>query len=103
MSGKAKKSMITDEMTLQDIFKSFYSKAKTVDVKNAGAVNSAMSSLNGFSAKLEAKRKAAREAKEAKKAAKGQGEKKAEDESQTHMNGEEQTKGDEKVEFTGSA
>ena len=57
--------MITDDMTLQDIFKNFYSKAKSVDVKK-DSVNSAMSSLNGFSAKLEARRKKAREAKQAK-------------------------------------
>ena len=58
--------MITDDMTLQDIFKNFYSKAKSVDVKKSGGINSAMSSLNGFSAKLDARRKAAREAKQAK-------------------------------------
>lgn len=52
LSGKSKK--ITDDMTLQDIFKQFYSKAKTVEVKNP--VNSAMSSLGGFSQKLEKRR-----------------------------------------------
>jgi len=41
-------------MTLQDIFKQFYSKAKTVEVKNP--VNSALSSLGGFSQKLEKRR-----------------------------------------------
>lgn len=65
MSGK-QNSTITDDMTLQDIFKNFYSKAKSVDINKAGGVNSAMSSLNGFSAKLDARRKAAREAKKAK-------------------------------------
>ena len=59
MSGKA----ITDDMTLQDIFKKFYSSAKTVNVKEKVGVNKAMSSLNSFSERLEKRRQAAREAK----------------------------------------
>ena len=50
MSGKPK---ITDDMNLQDVFKQFYTKAKSVDLKKSNVVNSAMSSLNGFSSKLE--------------------------------------------------
>ena len=52
-------------MNLQDIFKQFYSKAKTVDVKpSEGVFNSAKSSLTGFSARLEKRREAARLKKE---------------------------------------
>ena len=59
---------ITDDMNLQDIFKQYYGKAKKVDVSGAagGIKNSAMSSLGGFSQKLEERRRKAREAKEAK-------------------------------------
>ena len=60
VSGKA----ITDDMTLQDIFKKFYSSAKTVNVKEKVGVNKAMSSLNSFSERLEKRRQAAREAKQ---------------------------------------
>lgn len=58
-------------MTLQDIFKQYYGRAKEVDLSAAKnkVSNSAMSSLGGFSQKLEARRQKAREAKEAKEAA----------------------------------
>ena len=65
VSGKAE---ITDDMTLQDIFKQFYSKAKESDI-GGNIKNSAMSSLNGFSSKLERRRQAAREKKEGAQAA----------------------------------
>lgn len=43
-----------DEMSLQDLFKEYYQKAKTVDTKDY--VNSAKSSLNSFSSLLEKRR-----------------------------------------------
>ena len=57
-------------MSLQDIFKQYYGKAKKVDISGAKSrvSNSAMSSLGGFSQKLEERRRKAREAKEAKEA-----------------------------------
>lgn len=65
ISGKEpdKKPLITDDMNLQDIFKTFYSKAKEVDVKSKNPINSALNSLNSFSSRLDARRKAAAEAK----------------------------------------
>lgn len=51
MSGKKKSR---DEMSLQDLFKDFYSKAKEADPK--AYVNSAKSSLNSFSSLLEKRR-----------------------------------------------
>lgn len=51
LSGKKKKK---EEMNLQELFKEFYSKAKTVDTKEY--VNSAKSSLNSFSSLLEKRR-----------------------------------------------
>ena len=63
ISGKEPKPLVTDDMNLQDIFKSFYSKAKEVDVKSKNPINSALNSLNSFSSKLDARRKAAAEAK----------------------------------------
>jgi hypothetical protein len=54
LSGKKKSR---DEMSLQDLFKEFYSKAKESDPK--AYVNSARSSLNSFSSILEKKRQAA--------------------------------------------
>ena len=68
---KGEKVTITDDMTLQDIFKTYYSKAKEVDLKKAKVVNSALSSINSFSSKLEKRRQAAKKAKEAKEAAAG--------------------------------
>lgn len=59
MDGKAPKR--DEEPSLQDMFKSYYNKAKEV---NTEAKNSAMNSLNGFSQKLEQRRQAAREARE---------------------------------------
>jgi hypothetical protein len=44
-------------MNLQELFKDFYSKAKTVDTKEY--VNSAKSSLNSFSSLLEKRRQKA--------------------------------------------
>ena len=64
-----KKPFITDDMNIQDIFKKLYTKAHDADIKDqfkdqsGGIVNSARSSMNSFSARLEARRKAAREAK----------------------------------------
>jgi len=49
LSGKKK-----EEMNLQDLFKEYYSKVKSVDTKEF--VNKATTSLNSFSAKLEARR-----------------------------------------------
>lgn len=71
-------------MNLQDIFKQYYGKAKKVDVTGAagGIKNSAMSSLGGFSQKLEERRRKAREAKEA-KAAKAEEDKKEETKGET--------------------
>jgi hypothetical protein len=54
LSGKKKSR---EEMSLQDLFKEFYSKAKDTDPK--AYVNSARSSLNSFSSLLEKKRMAA--------------------------------------------
>ena len=51
VQGKKKN---TDDMTLQDLFKEYYSKVKTVDAKEY--VNSAKSSLNSFSSLLEKRR-----------------------------------------------
>jgi hypothetical protein len=53
-------------MTLQDIFKQAYGKAKDIDIGPGKIVNSARSSLNSFSSRLEKRRKAAAEAKEGK-------------------------------------
>ena len=64
LSGKQEEKKgfeVNDNMNLQDIFKQFYSKAKSVEIKkDAGVFNSAKSSLNGFSARLEKRREAAR-------------------------------------------
>jgi len=54
MSGKS--SEITDDMSLQDVFKAFYNKAKTVDIQGEQLKNSAMGSITGFSQKLEQRR-----------------------------------------------
>lgn len=54
LSGKATKKN-RDDMNLQELFKEFYSKAKTVEAKEY--VNSAKSSLNSFSGLLERRRK----------------------------------------------
>ena len=48
MDGKAPQK--EKEESLQDLFKSFYTKAKAV---NHDVSNSAMNSLNGFSSRLE--------------------------------------------------
>lgn len=91
---------ITDDMTLQDIFKSYYGKAKSVDVSAAKdkVSNSAMNSLGGFSQRLEERRRKAKEAKEAKEAeakaaadkfsVKGKREEKAAEEAQQKMKAE---------------
>ena len=52
----------TEDMTLQELFVKYYNKAQTVDVKaKAGdKLNSARSSLTGFSDMLEKRRAAAR-------------------------------------------
>ena len=50
-------------MNLQQIFKMYYEKAKTVEVNNP--LNSAKASLGGLSARLEKRRKAAAESKKA--------------------------------------
>ena len=57
---------ISDDMNLQDIFKQYYAKAKSTDIKVKNPLNSAMSSLNSFSSRLDARRKAAAESKKAK-------------------------------------
>jgi len=67
-----KPTTITDDMTLQDIFKTYYKKAKTVDIKKAKILNSAASSLGSLSSRLEKRRKAAREAKESKESTKAE-------------------------------
>ena len=59
LSGKKKSR---DEMSLQDLFKDFYSKAKDTDPK--AYMNSARSSLNSFSGLLEKKRQAAQQKKQ---------------------------------------
>jgi hypothetical protein len=48
-------------MSLQDIFKQFYGRAKDVDIGPGKVVNSAMSSLNSFSSRLDRRRKSAAE------------------------------------------
>ena len=64
LDGKTpKKQGITDDMTLQDIFKQAYGRAKDIDIGPGKIVNSARSSLNSFSSRLEKRRKAAAEAK----------------------------------------
>ena len=76
LQGKKKKSR--DEMSLQDLFKDFYSKAKESDPK--AYVNSAKSSLNSFSGLLERKRQAASQKKSEEEATKrAEGEQKAEE------------------------
>jgi hypothetical protein len=63
LEGKQPQSKgITDDMSLQDIFKSFYGKAKNVDLGTETIKNSARSSLNSFSSRLEKRRQAAKEA-----------------------------------------
>ena len=54
-------------MTLQDIFKQAYGRAKDIDIGPGKIVNSARSSLNSFSSRLEKRRKAAAEAKASEK------------------------------------
>ena len=54
LSGKKKK---TDEMNLQELFKEFYQKAKSIEPKEY--VNNAKSSLNSFSSLLEKRRQKA--------------------------------------------
>lgn len=56
------KKKITDDMSLQDIFKQFHGRIKEVDLGPGKVVNSAMSSLNSFSSRLDKRRKAAAEA-----------------------------------------
>lgn len=56
----------TEDMNLQEIFKSYYVKAKTVD--KSDYLNSAKGSLNSFSSYLEKKRQRAKEQKEEKEA-----------------------------------
>ena len=58
MDGKKTSDGITDDMSLQDIFKQYYGKLKKSDIsqKASGAVNSASSSLGGLGAKLEQRR-----------------------------------------------
>ena len=58
LSGKKKS---TDEMTLGDLFKEFYGKAKEVDTSKY--INSAKSSLNSLSSVLEKRRQAAAQTK----------------------------------------
>jgi hypothetical protein len=55
LSGKAPKKR--DEMSLQDIFKEYYTKAKAVDTHEY--VNSAKTKLNSFSSLLEQRRQKA--------------------------------------------
>lgn len=61
LSGKTSKKK-KDDMSLQDLFKEYYAKAKTVDHKQY--VNSAKSSINSFSSLLEKRRQKASEQKE---------------------------------------
>lgn len=63
LNGKTPKKS-TDQMSLQELFKEFYQKAKTTDIKQS--VNSASSSLNSFSSLLERRRKQAQDKKEQK-------------------------------------
>jgi hypothetical protein len=51
LSGKKK----TDDMSLQEIFKVYYTKAKQIDHKEY--INSAKNSINSFSGLLEKRRK----------------------------------------------
>ena len=53
-----KKSKSANEKNLQDIFKEFYSQARTVNPKEY--INSAKASLNSFSSILESKRQKAK-------------------------------------------
>ena len=55
ISGKTTKKK--EDMNLQDLFKEYYTKVKTVDTKDY--VNSAKSSLNSFSSLLEKRRQKA--------------------------------------------
>lgn len=52
LSGK--QSKLKEDMSLQDLFKEYYTKVKTVEAKEY--VNSAKSSLNSFSSLLEKRR-----------------------------------------------
>ena len=56
LKGEKAKNRITDDMTLQDIFKQYYNKAHSIDIKQSNIVNSAMSSINSFSSRLEKRR-----------------------------------------------
>lgn len=55
LSGK---TPISEDMNLQQVFKVFYDRAKTID--HSKLKNSALGSITGFSSKLEARRQAAR-------------------------------------------
>lgn len=61
LAGK-KPQKKTEDMTIQELFRTYYEKAQEVDVKGKAGdhLNSAMKSLNGFSAKLDARRRAAK-------------------------------------------
>lgn len=98
LSGKTTQKK-RDEMSLQDLFKEYYGKAKEISPK--GYVNSAKSSINSFSSKLEIKRQQA--AAQKKDSAAGsetkEGEQKAE-ESATHKSEEvkQESTGEQKFE-----
>jgi len=57
MSGKTpeKEALISDDMSLQDIFKKLYGKTKEAGGKD-GVMNSAKSSLNSLGSRLEKRR-----------------------------------------------
>lgn len=62
MSGKTpeKESLISEDMNLQDIFKKLYGRTKESVGDKEGMMNSAKSSLNSFSSRLEKRREAAK-------------------------------------------
>jgi hypothetical protein len=75
--------LISDDMNLQDIFKKFYAKTKESTTGGDGMLNSAKSSLNSFSSKLEKRRQAAKKARKSKE--EGQPEEAEKDESVDNM------------------
>jgi hypothetical protein len=51
---------IRDDMSLQDIFKQYYNRAHSLDISNSKVVNSALSSINSLSSRLDKRRQAAK-------------------------------------------
>jgi hypothetical protein len=56
LKGEKVKDGISDDMNLQDVFKHYYSKAHSLDISKSKVVNSALSSINSLSSRLEQRR-----------------------------------------------